>query len=126
MLEHPKPVSEEWEEATHKLKRELWGCNVEEHEPNALQHDLLLQRCILCKGCGLVQQLDCGMCLVPNACLLDCGIDVAGQNSGEQLCSRCLYLCQRRARALPCMLGCSNLVTAQLELTLQKLDPGLA
>lgn len=81
VLEHPKPVSEKWEEATHKLKRELWGRNVEQHEPDALQHDLLLQRCILCKGCSLVQQLDSGVRLMPNASLLDCRINVAGQNS---------------------------------------------
>lgn len=29
MLEHPKPVCEEWEKATHQLKGELWSCNVE-------------------------------------------------------------------------------------------------
>lgn len=81
VLEHPKPVSEKWEEATHKLKRELWGRNVEQHEPDALQHDLLLQGCILCKGCSLVQQLDGGVRLMANARLLDCRIDIAGQNS---------------------------------------------
>lgn len=124
MLEHPKPVSEEWEEATHKLERELWGCNIEQHEPDALQHDLLLQCCILCQGCGLVQQLDRGVRRVPNAGLLDCCINVAGQDARQQLCSLCLYLCQRCARALPCMLGCCNLVIAQLELTLQRFGPG--